>query len=77
APAAAEEAAHVLLARLGDAYGRPVLLHGEEGGAWPVLRLARHLGLATRIGLEDTLLLPDGERAAGNAELVAAALAGS
>lgn len=75
-PAATEEAAHALLARLGVAHGRPVLLHGEEGGAWPVLRLAGRLGLATRIGLEDTLLLPDGERAADNAELVAAALAG-
>ncbi|MER6026702.1 3-keto-5-aminohexanoate cleavage protein [Streptomyces sp. NPDC001851] len=55
-------------------HGRPVLLHGEEGGTWPVLRLAGRLGLATRIGLEDTLFLPDGRRAAGNAQLVAAGL---
>ncbi|MFF4474858.1 3-keto-5-aminohexanoate cleavage protein [Streptomyces sp. NPDC001599] len=71
-PAAARESAHTLLARLGTAHGRPVLLHGEEGGAWPVLRLAGRLGLATRIGLEDTLCLPDGARAASNAELVTA-----
>ncbi|WP_037666782.1 3-keto-5-aminohexanoate cleavage protein, partial [Streptomyces lividans] len=68
----ARDSAHALLARLGTAHGRPVLLHGEEGGAWPVLRLAGRLGLATRIGLEDTLRLPDGCRAASNAELVTA-----
>ncbi|MFF5026686.1 3-keto-5-aminohexanoate cleavage protein [Streptomyces collinus] len=74
-PATAEDSARALLAGIGDAFGRPVLLHGEEGGTWPVLRLAGRLGLATRIGLEDTLFLPDGERAPSNAELVAAALA--
>ncbi|GAA2577076.1 3-keto-5-aminohexanoate cleavage protein [Actinomadura fulvescens] len=52
---------------------RPVLLHGEQGGAWPVLRLAASLGLDTRIGLEDTLLLPDGSAAPDNAALVRAA----
>lgn len=74
--ASARETARGLLRAL-DAYGahgRPVLLHGEDGGAWPVLRLAGELGLATRIGVEDTLLLPDGSPAASNAELVRAAL---
>ncbi|WP_328882692.1 3-keto-5-aminohexanoate cleavage protein [Streptomyces sp. NBC_00299] len=71
----AEGTAHTLLTDLGPAFGRPVLLHGEDAGAWPVLRLAGRLGLATRIGLEDTLVLPDGERAASNAELVAEGLA--
>ena len=71
----AEETARALLTDLGSAHGRPVLLHGEDGGAWPVLRLAGRLGLATRIGLEDTLFLPDGERALSNAQLVAEALA--
>lgn len=75
-PATAEESARVLLAAVGAGHGRPVLLHGEEGGAWPVLRLAVRLGLATRVGLEDTLVLPDGERATGNAPLVRAALGG-
>ncbi|MEU7412145.1 3-keto-5-aminohexanoate cleavage protein [Streptomyces sp. NPDC042638] len=74
-PATAEASARALLARLGTAHGRPVLLHGQEGGTWPVLRLAGRLGLATRIGLEDTLLLPDGRRARSNARLVAEALA--
>ena len=73
-PRTAEESARALLAERGPAHGRPVLLHGEEGGAWPVLRLAGRLGLATRIGLEDTLFLPDGRRAVSNAQLVAEAL---
>ncbi|CAL9627660.1 3-keto-5-aminohexanoate cleavage protein [Streptomyces sp. enrichment culture] len=73
-PATARDSARTLLTGLGTAHGRPVLLHGEDGGAWPVLRLAGRLGLATRIGLEDTLFLPDGSRAASNAELVTAAL---
>jgi uncharacterized protein (DUF849 family) len=51
----------------------PVLLHGEDGGAWPVLRLALARDLDTRIGLEDTLYLPDGTPAADNAALVRAA----
>lgn len=51
----------------------PILLHGEAGGAWPVLAVAARRGFATRIGLEDTLLLPDGSVAENNAELIAAA----
>ncbi|WP_411151457.1 3-keto-5-aminohexanoate cleavage protein [Streptomyces sp. A30] len=70
----AEDTARALLADLGSAHGRPVLLHGEDGGAWPVLRLAGRLGLATRVGLEDTLTLPDRQRALSNAQLVAEGL---
>ncbi|MGI3224724.1 3-keto-5-aminohexanoate cleavage protein [Streptomyces sp. GTA36] len=73
-PETAEDSARELLAALTVTHGRPVLLHGEEGGTWPVLRLAGRLGLATRIGLEDTLFLPNGQRAASNAELVAEGL---
>lgn len=73
-PETAEESARALLTDLGTAYGHPLLLHGEEGGAWPVLRLAGRLGLAIRIGLEDTLVLPDGERALSNGQLVAEGL---
>ena len=51
----------------------PVLLHGESAGAWPVLKIAVQRGLDTRIGLEDTLQLPDGTIASDNAELVTAA----
>ncbi len=75
-PDTAEHTARTLLSTLGTSpHGRPVLLHGENGGTWPVLHLAAHLGLPTRIGLEDTLYLPDGERAASNAELVRAGVA--
>ncbi|MFI6624011.1 3-keto-5-aminohexanoate cleavage protein [Streptomyces sp. NPDC050528] len=70
----AEASARALLSDLDSDHGRPVLLHGENGGAWPVLRLAGRLGLATRIGLEDTLFLPNGERALSNAQLVTAGL---
>jgi uncharacterized protein (DUF849 family) len=70
----AEPSARALLTELGPAHGRPVLLHGHDAGTWPVLRLARRLGLDTRIGLEDVLELPGGERAESNAQLVTAAL---
>ncbi|MFH8491685.1 3-keto-5-aminohexanoate cleavage protein [Streptomyces longisporoflavus] len=73
-PATARDSARALLGAIGTAHGRPVLLHGEEGGTWPVLRLSGRLRLATRIGFEDTLVLPDGERAASNAQLVTTAL---
>lgn len=73
-PATAESTARALLAVLARSpRARPVLLHGVDAAAWPVLRLARRLGLSARIGLEDTLLLPDGTPAASNAQLVAAA----
>ncbi|MDF2509942.1 MAG: hypothetical protein K0Q52_3801 [Microbacterium sp.] len=52
----------------------PILLHGEEGSTWPVFDFAVELGLDVRIGLEDTLLLPDGSSAPGNAALVRAAV---
>jgi uncharacterized protein (DUF849 family) len=57
----------------GGAARRPVLLHGVDGSAWPILRLAADRALDTRIGLEDVLLLPDGTPAPGNAALVLAA----
>ncbi|WP_044364723.1 3-keto-5-aminohexanoate cleavage protein [Streptomyces natalensis] len=72
----ARHTARELLAELTAAgHDRPVLLHGVDGGAWPVLRLAGELGLDTRIGLEDTLLLPDGAPAPDNARLIRAARA--
>jgi uncharacterized protein (DUF849 family) len=53
----------------------PVLLHGEDESCWPLIREAGRLGLASRIGLEDVLTGPDGERAADNASLVRLGLA--
>jgi uncharacterized protein (DUF849 family) len=64
-----------LLDTLGPEPGVPVLLHGEGAAAWPVLREAGRRGLDTRIGLEDTLVLPDGAPAPDNAALVTAARA--
>ncbi|MEU1644654.1 3-keto-5-aminohexanoate cleavage protein [Micromonospora zamorensis] len=58
-----------------DAVAPPVLLHAEGPATWAVLAEAVSRGLHTRIGLEDTLLLPDGTPAPGNAALVTAALA--
>src|SRR5690606_17571965 len=53
--------------------GPPRLLHGAGRTAWPFVELAARRGYDTRIGLEDTLLLPDGTPAEGNAALVRAA----
>lgn len=53
----------------------PVLVHGEGPNTWPVLEYARRAGLPTRIGLEDTVHLPDGTAATGNEQLVRMALA--
>ncbi len=69
----APRTAEALLERLRPATV-PVLLHGQAAGAWPVFDLATRRGLDTRIGLEDTLQLPDGQIAADTAELVTAAL---
>lgn len=52
----------------------PVLLHGLDESCWPLLEHAGVCGVQTRIGMEDTLKLPDGSTAPGNAALVAAAI---
>ncbi|MEH3140239.1 MAG: 3-keto-5-aminohexanoate cleavage protein [Mycobacterium kyogaense] len=52
----------------------PVLLHGLDESCWPLLQHAGARGLQTRIGMEDTLRLPDGSLADGNAALVTAAV---
>lgn len=68
------ETADDLLARIRSASSpAPILLHGLDESCWPLLAHAGVRGLQTRIGLEDTLALPDGSPAPGNAELVAAA----
>jgi uncharacterized protein (DUF849 family) len=51
----------------------PRLQHGEDATAWVALEDAVHRGFATRIGLEDVLVLPDGSHAPSNAALVSAA----
>ncbi len=66
---ASAEAVDELLDAQGDA--TPRLHHGDGPGTWAVLERAKRLGHATRVGLEDVEVLPDGTPA-GNAELVAA-----
>jgi len=73
------EAADDMLDRLHGRTELPVLLHGAGTSAWPAYHYAVRMGLDTRIGLEDTLELPDGTTARDNAALVHAArvMAGS
>jgi uncharacterized protein (DUF849 family) len=68
--------ADTLLAAIAEEVGDQthVLLHGEGSSCWPALRYATERGLATRIGLEDTLELPNGSPAPDNLALVRAAL---
>ena len=65
AAAAAELARHGITARQ--------VWHGYGAATWHVLRAALAAGQDIRIGLEDTTVLPDGEVAAGNGDLAAAA----
>lgn len=68
--------AHAMLERLtAAALGLPLVLHGQGRSAWPMVREAGRRGLGTRIGLEDTLSLPDGAPAPDTASLVRAARA--
>jgi uncharacterized protein (DUF849 family) len=53
----------------------PRLQHGDGEATWILLEDAVRRGIDTRIGLEDTLLLPDGAPASGNPDLVRAAAA--
>ena len=51
----------------------PRLQHGDGRVTWVLLRDAVRRGLDTRVGLEDTLHGPNGERTTGNEALVRAA----
>jgi uncharacterized protein (DUF849 family) len=53
----------------------PRMLHGADATAWPMLSQALEEGLDVRIGLEDTMRLPDGTEAHDNAALVEHAVA--
>jgi uncharacterized protein (DUF849 family) len=55
-------------------FPRPILLHGDDASAWPLLRRALESGFSTRIGFEDVKVLPNGSAAASNSEIVAAAV---
>jgi uncharacterized protein (DUF849 family) len=49
--------------------------HGDARATWYVMERGISRGHGIRVGLEDTTVLPDGSRPAGNAELVRAAAA--
>jgi uncharacterized protein (DUF849 family) len=55
--------------------GVPQLWHGYGERTWEVLAAGAARGHDVRVGLEDVLVLPAGGAAAGNAELVAVAVA--
>jgi uncharacterized protein (DUF849 family) len=52
----------------------PRLTHGMNDWTWPLVQDAFRRGHDTRVGFEDSVLLPDGARAQSNAQLVEAAL---
>lgn len=52
----------------------PIVLHGTEATSWPMMDQAIARGYGVRIGLEDTIVLPDGKIARDNAELVTEAM---
>lgn len=53
----------------------PRLTHGMNDWTWSLVADAFRRGHDTRVGFEDSVLLPDGTRAESNAQLVEAALA--
>lgn len=74
-PAEAVAAAGAMDAALDQAQvWLPRLHHGDGLATWAVLDAALVRGHDIRVGLEDTLQLPDGSRARDNAELVAQAV---
>jgi uncharacterized protein (DUF849 family) len=52
----------------------PRLLHGYNATAWDFVGLAAARGYDTRIGFEDTVVMPDGKLAPGNGEIIAEAV---
>jgi uncharacterized protein (DUF849 family) len=52
----------------------PRLLHGYNATAWDFVGLAAARGYDTRIGFEDTAVMPDGTPAAGNGQIIAEAV---
>ena len=67
--------ARELCEALDDAQSRcPRLIHGAGAWTWPLVEEAFRRRDHTRVGFEDSVLLPDGRRASDNAELVRAAV---
>lgn len=60
--------------RVLEAVTLPRVLHGTEATVWPILDEAIARGYGVRVGLEDSLLMPDGKVAADNVELISEAV---
>lgn len=75
APAVAVDTAAACAAELvGGGITARQMHHGYGLATWDVIRAAAAMGHDVRVGLEDTTVLPDGAVAAGNGDLVAAAV---
>ena len=75
-PAVAVDHARRMAALIRDAGVEvPLLYHGYDETAWPLVRAAIDDGVQTRVGFEDMLTLSEGERAPDNAAMVALARA--
>lgn len=75
-PADAVAHAEAMEQVLADAdIGLPQVHHGDGVATWHVMRRGLARGHGTRVGLEDTTVLPDGRQAAGNGQLVRIAAA--
>ena len=71
----AMETAREIIARMSLSPNRkPILLHGFNETVWPFIREACRMRCSTRVGFEDTKILPDGREAQSNAELIGAAI---
>jgi len=70
-PDDAIRACREIAARLREAgVTAPVLYHGYDQTTWPVVTAAIEDGVEARIGFEDVLLMPNGEPAMSNAEMI-------
>lgn len=52
----------------------PLLYHGYDETTWPIIVAAAEDGVETRIGYEDVLVMPNGEPAKNNTEMIAETL---
>ena len=73
-PAEAEATADRISAALDRADVRPRLFHGSGIATWRVIEYGLAGAWDVRVGLEDTLVLPDGTPASGNLDLARAVI---
>lgn len=70
-PAAALRNCRDMAARIrAEGVELPLLYHGYDDSAWPLVQAAVEDGAQMRIGFEDIVRMPSGELAASNADLV-------